>query len=399
MPRAAALSLALLLVAAGLVAGTAASGHSPGEAAPDSRTLQQSGDVALLMPGTPAAGRVTEGTLDAGATVSLARADAGAQLDQYAFEAKLEESDNRTAAIDDALSRIGNLSTAISQEERDAWQSFVNDTIDEAQLRRQLAETSTAAISLLAWLDEIDPMIAERTPRQNWINRLRRNLGPYDGPVRSRMATELEGNVREHATYVSASPDGITLSTIVGGQHIRETYRYDRQSYPAARLSELSRIRELQGIIVDRYNLGSGRATLQSIGNLVYIFGFQIDTGSIAAFLDVGTEQVYYEVQRRMLDRLDGQRHKVVVQNDTRMVVNRSYAGGPLRIATYNNETGVPVSSTIELGGRNLTTGDDGVLWTLVPRAGQYEITARTPTGRVVTTVWSVTYPALDEST
>lgn len=398
MPRAAALSLALLLVAAGLVAGTAASGNSPGDGATDARSLQQASDVALLMPGTPTTERVTEGTLDVGAAVSLARADAGAQLDQYAYEAELKESDNTTAAIDAALNRIDNRSIEISQAEREAWRAFVNGTIDEEQLRRQLAETSTAAISLLAWLDEIGPMIEPRTPRQHWIDRLRRNLGPYDGPVRSRIAGELRGDVREHATYVSASPDGITLSTIVGGQYIRETYRYDRQSFPAARLSELSRLSELQEMVVDQYNLGSGRPTLDSIGNLVYIFGFQIDTGSISAFLDVGTEQVYYEVQRRMLGRLDGQRHKVVVQNGTRMVVNRSYAGGPLRIATYHNETGDPVSSTIEVGGRNLTTGADGVLWALVPRAGQYEITARTPTGRVVTTVWSVDYPALGES-
>ena len=68
------------------------------------------------------------------------------------------------------------------------------------------------------------------------------------------------------------------------------------------------------------------------------------------------------------------------------MKVNRSFPGGPIRIATTDTETGEPVETTVVIAGIDHET-TAGVVWTVSPARARYPVTVSGPTGNFTTTV------------
>ncbi len=396
MVRAVLFSVALI-VSSVLVIGAIASGSPP--ASFETRYTLQTGDVAMLLPGSPSEAQLAKGSVDVSASVAQARSDAGARLERYAFEARLTETNDQNTVINNGLQQIENRTAALRNAERQQWHAFVNGSVDRRQLLGDIAEATVEAQQLVAWLSEINSLTAPQSNRQDRVNRLRRDLAPFVGTARTELVRTFRGARTASLTYVSTAPSGITLSTVVDGEYVRETYRFDRQSFPAEQLTPLTRAGELFSEVAEWYNLPDQSPNLQSIGTHAYIFELQVTGGTIRSYVDGGTERVYYEVQTRELDRLTSQPSVTFVQNDTRMVVNRTVPGGPLRIATYHNSSGVLVSNTVEINGMKVESGSSGVTWVLAPHAGRLDITARTSTGDVVAQVWGIEPTALNETT
>jgi hypothetical protein len=103
--------------------------------------------------------------------------------------------------------------------------------------------------------------------------------------------------------------------------------------------------------------------------------------GRLNAYVDGRTGDIFRETQWRPLDSLENNETISGTRDNLRLTVNRTYAGGPLRIELVDAESGDPVDLTVTIGppdGRSQvvgSTGPDGVLWTVSP-AAEYTVTA-----------------------
>jgi len=91
-------------------------------------------------------------------------------------------------------------------------------------------------------------------------------------------------------------------------------------------------------------------------------------------------ERVFMERQRVDLDAVSAG-EATTRTLDLTLTVNRTFPGGPLRVAVIDPRTGDPVDAVVKIGregGESVdvgTTGDDGTLWTVSPR-GEFVVTA-----------------------
>ena len=285
--------------------------------------------------------------------------------------------------------RIENRIISLQVEERQATAAFSNGTISERKYLRTLGRIDTKAEEIANLADALEKQ-SKDIPRFNLgseVSTLKGGLVTLEGPVRDRIGRVTRGEGSATKIYVATSGTGVVLATTVGDTYVREIVRMDRRD--PSETPKLSHV-EAHDAVLDRYawaseNIDSGGTNAFRFGSTnVYSVSVSHRHGELVAYVDGGTEMVFKEVQHKRLAGDQSPPPGPGVQNTTSttfgsenvtLTVNRSYAGGPLRVE-LTNETGAPLDGQVTVAGEPVgQTGADGMLWALSP-AKQFRVSA-----------------------
>lgn len=383
MARAAVLALLLVLA---LPMGVAA---VPSDASGPAAT-----DIAILTLDGPARGSFATSSLDVATTLAIQHDEADARLDRYTLDERMRRTastEARQALLFEAVTSVRTRIAALREDDRELRAAYTAGEVDTETYVRRLAILDQRAAVLRAALDRIQAHAAD-IPQFSLRGRVRlldAALFGFQGPVRGQAVTALRGQDSPVRLFVAASADGVVVSTIEDGRYVREAYRASNRDVEnvsgmtlneaAARTSEL---------YPTAYNSSKSiRTGINGLSGGLYRIDIEFREGSLTAYLDGATRNVFFEIQERRLDLLGTRPSAVASANGTRIAVNRSYPGGPLRVQVTDNETGTPFSTTVVVAGERFQTGDDGRLWTLAPASVTFEVTAIGPTGNVTVSV------------
>jgi len=278
--------------------------------------------------------------------------------------------------------QIENRIISLKARERQSTQAFSNGTISEAQYLRALGRIDAEAEQLrsIALALEERSRNVRGLSMSSLVSTVDGKLATLEGPVRDRISRSLHGESPTERVFVATADTGVVLSTIAGDTYVREIVRHDyRNPSESGSLTLL----EAQQAVYERYtwaNNNPSRGTSTSPYGTTNVFSVTVKHphGSFVAYLDGGTEKVFKEIQHKRLTGDTPLPTGPSVTNTSEnltVAVNRTYAGGPLRVE-LTNETGAPVSGEVRIDGELVgRTNADGFLWTLSP-ADRFEVSA-----------------------
>jgi hypothetical protein len=197
-------------------------------------------------------------------------------------------------------------------------------------------------------------------------------LSAFRGPVRAHAEAVLRGESAPHRFYFAVGPESVTVSTIRDDTYLRESYRGDLRNGAGDAIE----LEVALDIVSSSYPViwNTTREQTQVFGGgETYPVRVVHSRGDLTAFVDSDARVVYAEHQQRPLGSMVANRRAEGVGEETRLVVNQTYPGGPAQIRVVDAATGDPVDATVSMAigtsetNRLGTTGDDGVLWTLSP--------------------------------
>lgn len=380
MARTALLASAVVLL---LVTATSAA-----PAAPAAEPNYPGDDAAILTLDTSATAGFTTQSLDIGTAIATGHEEASAHLNRYARDEAY-----KAAASDEARRRVlreatGALEVAVASlmaDERALRTEYANGSITSGEFVRGLIQNTARARQFQTEIDRIETRSIEvgQVTLRGQLETLSTTLVAFDGPVRTRAAAALRGDSSPVRVYVDVSRNGVVLAAITDTGYVREAYRADLRGRAAAPTFGLDQAVDRAG---ELYPVAFNNSLRTGVGFLpggVYLITVELSDGSINAYLDAETGDIFYEIQERRPDRLSDKPAVSTAANGTRLTVNRMYRGGPLRIATLDNATGTPISTSVVVDGERFTTGSDGTFWTVVPPEPWFTVTAVGTTGNV----------------
>jgi hypothetical protein len=312
------------------------------------------------------------------ANASAARLETIATV-QHVREAETDE--ERQRRILEAVSEIEQAQVSLRSDQREAIGAFADGRIDARSLLVRLARIDARAAALderRAQLDALSEATEDFSLESGRLPAIETELRIYSGPLREHLVEVLRGEEPPTRFYVAATTDGVVLSAIVDDTYVRETYREDLRSAGAATIDLDDALDNVTAgaypvvwaIKTNADGTGSGGSLIVRVPH---------PRGNLTAFVDGGSRNVFREYQVRPLASFVDNRTATGFGDGLRLTVNRTYAGGPMRVRLEEVATGEPRDllvtvrppdgNSIRLG----RTGSDGVLWTLTP-AGQFTV-------------------------
>lgn len=350
-------------------------------------------DVAILTLNDSARTSFATPSLDVATAMAVQHDAAASRLDRYALAERFRQTESteaRKALLFEAATAVEIRIASLREEERALRAAYAAREVDTGTFVRRLARIHARTAQLRTSLTRIQDH-ADEIPQfslRRRVSLLDAALFGFEGPVRNRTLAALRGAAPPVRMYVSASERGAVISTVEDGRFVREAYRADNrdtETVGGMSLNEADqRTAELYPVAYNTTN--NIRKGIAGLSGGLYRIDIELLEGHVTAYLDGATRNVFFEVQERRLDLLGGRPSVSVAANGTRLVVNRSYAGGPLHLRVVDNETGVPLQTTVVVGGHSVETGSAGTAWTLAP-AGRVRVIAVGARGNVSVTV------------
>jgi hypothetical protein len=198
---------------------------------------------------------------------------------------------------------------------------------------------------------------------------LARELDIYTGPVRARVAAALTGDAPATRTYVATTPRGVTLAVLTESGYVRETYRGELRRTGGDPLDDLGARRAVAAAYP---SVWSARQAVDSDAAGVSTVRVTYDGGELAATVGAANRRVFRDVHRQSFGVAGTDTPAVNTRDGLRLTVNRSYAGGPMRVR-LETEDGEAVNASLTVGpegGNSVpvgSTGQDGERWVLAP--------------------------------
>jgi hypothetical protein len=381
MPSRGSVALVVLFVVVVTTPGVAAPALAPG-GDPGQQTLQNRTNTSnVLGLDETARSGLSRTDLNLSAALSLQWESGRARIAMGALERRFEEASNDSERLETLLTGLTEVHTRLDEllaVERQARDAYLNGTLSTARYLERLGAIDARARELAVMVDTIQRLgdTADIDTSQTLTNRelrARARLALLLGPLRTELAHGLMGVGESPVVYLGASGEGLTLASVVGGDFIHETTRFDNfaASNPGSASSAgeaLDRWAELypevwDATLVDFTGLrGAYRASLPFTG------------GNLVSYLDAMTLEVYREIQRKDLPGPPLSEPVVESRNGVEIAVQRSYPGGPLHV-TFQTVQGEPRDGIVRVNGINVgRTGGDGGLWAVTP-AGQFVVT------------------------
>jgi len=400
MARAVPVALLVVCLLVGSASGFAAPppSNSSDQLDDDGRTA----DLEMLGLDSPSRSDVSTQGVDVSTAVAIQHDAARSAIDRRAFEISFggaEDDQERRELVFQAATDVEIGISGLRADNRALRSDYANGTVGPGAYVRGRAESNARADQLRTDLELIQ-RYADRVPQLTMRSRLeslRVALTGADGPVSDRLEATIVGEEPTTSVYVRASSDGRVLSVITGEQYVREAYRSDvwtpDTTTGVAFDEAVARTNELYPVAFNSSrNIGRG---VGEHGAGTYQISMEVREGDIVTYLDGDTRNVFFETQRFGLAAIESGPAVEASDNGTRLVVNRSYDGGPLRIAAFDNTTRTPVDVTTVVDGSPYRTGPDGAVWVLDP-AGSTEVVAVGEAGNVSVDVLPISPTLVD---
>jgi hypothetical protein len=312
----------------------------------------------------PALGLSTNATTDDLRTRSMAERVASANTTA-----------ERRSRLETALRDLETRVDGLDRRQTDAVAAYGRGEITARDLLVTLVRVRIAAEKLSDRRSRIESLAADT--RRFDIDRGRlasisNRLSAFTGPVRAHAQAVLTGETDPHRFYLATGPRSVTVSTVLDETYLRESYRGDLRNGAGDAIE----LEVALDIVSSSYPViwNTTREQTQVFGGgETYPVRIGHSRGDLTAFVDSDARVVYAEHQRRPLDSMVADRRVEASGGGLRLVVNRTYPGGPAQVRVLDATTGDPVDATVSLSietadaTRLGTTGDDGVLWTLSP--------------------------------
>ena len=324
----------------------------------------------------PAVGFETAATTDTLATGVLKR-----QIESAGNESQ------RRARLRAAVGETETAVEALTARNTAAIQAFAAGNSEPKPLLEELVLIGQTADRLRERVNLLQQMANDDAPDSSLSARLSTlsyELRMLDGPVRAHAAAVFAAEQPAGQIFVQASEDSIVLSAITDDAYLREVLYPDNRGESETQISA----DKASEIAADAYpkfwsDRGSGTWSVAGPGSISVVSISEIDLGELEAFFDGTTEQAFVEHKRLTLDQFVPTQQTTKVQDGLRVTVDRSYAGGPLRVTVVSDDTGQPVDATVQIAqngekSQAVGTTDDGrPVWTLTP-SGEFTLTVIT---------------------
>ncbi|WP_144905193.1 DUF7096 domain-containing protein [Halobellus captivus] len=420
--RAAALSLALLLVLSAVAGAVPALGaDAPNASASDSLEPVSASPPLQVSPpnetgeaspinvlGIPpnAATRSSLKTeyVELGSGLAFGSRTAEGRLETTAVVERIESAgtaDRRQQYLLQEVSTIEQRVITLRTRQQQAVAAYGRDELTPRRLLYELAVIDAEARELQQRRDRLQGL-ADSTPgfsiSSSRFGNIELELNTLAGPVRGHAASVLNGEAESTRFFVQSGDDSVELAVIRDGTYVREVYRgplrvgngesftlgdavnATEQAYPT-----ITALR-LRDDVVGNPESDSTRVTIEH------------ERGRLVAFVDSGSERVFKEYQYRPIDRVRTTSATSAIKDGLELTAHRTYPGGPVRLQLNSTENDEPVDAQLTVGpagGRSSVvgrTGGDGSLWTLTP-SGTYQVTAIDGSSVVVLSVEPTSTP------
>lgn len=335
-------------------------------------------------------GSVTSGvdvvSVDAGTATAFGANASAARIETIALRERITNastSDERQIRILDGLNEVDKDAITLHSRHREAIVAYHAGEISAKKFLVELARIRASAAVLeerVLMLERLAEETEDFTVDDSRVYPVVYDLRTFDGPVRSRTAAALDGEPGASTrVYVATTESGIVLSTVADGQFVREAFRGDLRERDGTSIDEETAQNVTARSYPEVWAATGGSVAGQGSGG-TFLFDLAYPNGTLTAFVGGGTERVFMEQQRVDLDAVSAG-EATTRTLDLTLTVNRTFPGGPLRVAVTDPRTGDPVDAVVKIGregGESVdvgTTGDDGTLWTVSPR-GEFVVTA-----------------------
>lgn len=379
--RAVAVVLIICCLLAIPVAGGLSVGGSHTEVPTDVRTLNRSNTSAILRLPTTDRFAIEEPALNLSAALSVSWDKGRARIEEGALEQRWQsasEPEERQALLSSALDRVTDRLDGLLQSEQAARQAYLDNEISaEAYLNRlgslqARAESVATLVSTIDRLVSTDP-IDDRQAITRRVLRAESRLAVLTGPLREELAATVRGIRTSSWVYVGASEAGVTLSAIRDGELVHEAARLD--NFADEPSGESTGAEEALARWAEIYPSVWDPGVVDFTGlNGAYRASLPYDGGRLESYLDANRLEVYREIQFKDLPGVPTVHAGTERLNGLQLTVNRTYAGGPLKVS-FGEIDGTPLDGIVRLNGIRVgTTGADGTSWVIAPD-GQFTVT------------------------
>lgn len=343
--------------------------------------------------------------VDLGPALGFETASSSTELETLRAVERVDAADGTPAAtrrLRTALTAIENRADGLGRTQREAFDAYLaNETTSRALLVR-LARVDRTARSLT---DRRDRLVALAEARgieldDRRLAALERELEVYTGPVRARAAAVLGGSADPGRFYVATTDRAVVLATLTDEAYLREGYRGDLRRTGRTELSEGAAYNTVARAYPNVWEERRETSFAAAGGAAVVRVGY--DRGTLAASIAAGNGRVFADVHRQRLDEATTDATVSNARDGLRLTINRSYAGGPLRVRVVD-EAGNTVDAGVTVGpagGRSVSvgrTGSDGSLYALTP-GDRFTVVAIRDQSVVFLTVDPLTTPQPDGS-
>ncbi|QZP37216.1 DUF7094 domain-containing protein [Halobaculum magnesiiphilum] len=324
-------------------------------------------------------------TVDAGTATTFGANASAERIETIALRERIASantSDERQIRILDGLNEVDKDLITLHSRHREAVAAYHAGEISAREFLIELARVRAEAAVLedrVRMLDRLAEETDDFALDDSRVFPVVYDLRTFDGPVRSRTTAALEGEPGASTrVYVEATESGIVLSTVADGRYVREAFRGDLRERDDTSIDEETAQNVTARSYPEVWAATGGSVAGQGSGG-TFLFDLSYPNGTLTAFVGGGTERVFMEHQRVDLAAVSGG-EAVTRTLDLALTVNRTFPGGPLRVAVTDPQTGEPVDAVVKIGregGESTdvgTTGTDGVLWTVSPR-GEFVVT------------------------
>jgi hypothetical protein len=387
---------ALLVVVALLPASTPLGGVGADQSEPVGRTAQvqplpeQNTTSVLLLTGETTTG-YARSTVDVGPVVSATRGVIGIELRKRVVTNRLERAttvDRRRQVLRQETEQLSEEIADLQRAEERALARYDRGEISGEELLRVLATIDTEARraeELVGLLQDEVSQVQFLSATGDELQSLQVELATLSGPVREHAGQVFRGEAAPTRIHVTVAGEAVALSMLRENTYVREVTepanldpgsddRFESENevinrigelYPWAWTGDTSSVR-----------------TYTNFENGFYRINVDHDHGRLTSYVDGGTQDVFREIQHKSLSRMPTGPTAVERENGTLLRVNRSFAGGPVRIRATDNVTDRPVGGTVYLGDTRVGQTAGGRLWLLGP-AGEYDVRLVTARGNV----------------
>lgn len=376
-PALAVVLVCVVVVGTGVVGGVATGGLSATPSAVDTVNRTNTSNVLQV----PAMNRssVTAPEFDLSVAMSIQVTKTNWRLAGYTVLERFNASETtagKEAVLLDAVSRAEQAVMELRTAHRLVVESYHNGSIEADVLLARIASLQTAATGVNQFITQITqlndgeviPTVEEVTNR---LLRVEAELAMLNSPLRDLVADIVTGVTPPRTLFLGVGGVGITLSTVQSGSFIHDTVRFDNFADEPGTSDASEALDRWAMLYPDVWDDGAVEFTGL---NGAYRAALPFSGGTLVSYLDASTLGVYSESQSKTVADLPTGPPVTTTRDELVVTVNRTYPGGPLRVA-FRSDADTPLDGVVRVNGRRVgTTGDDGVLWTIGP-AEQFAIT------------------------